>query len=260
MRSRKPETKWFTEEKWHGVEKETKPKLKGMWEIAGIAKQQDDVLKETHVVFVMELTLVETRASIQNKNEHPFRHPNWRQHKMKRENLLIKRMKNQLTGKATFHVIGEIVPIPCVALSTLPFVKATFQKTGCRRSQSCFYRHVKSDETPDKKSKKDSAKGSVAMLKELAQMNCVSQPPKKLIWGKKDRGTDSKIEFSRCTWHNLKIWERKGPPLGIIQKCVSHVRSPRSKICGKVTKGYLTARTVRPQSRVHSGENVMQAQ
>ena len=128
MRSRKPETKWFTEEKWHGVEKETKPKLKGLWEIAGIAKQQDDVLKETHVVFVMELTLVETRASIQNKNEHPLRHPNWRQHKMKRENRLIKRMKNQLTGKATFHVIGEIVPIPCVALSTLPFVKATFQK------------------------------------------------------------------------------------------------------------------------------------
>ena len=91
-----------------------------------------------------------------------------------------------------------------------------------------FYRHIKSDETPKKKSKKDSAKGSVAMLKELAQMNCVSQPPPKKSIRRKEgqRGTNSEIVFSRCTRHNLKIRERKGPSLGIIQKCVPHERSP----------------------------------
>ena len=67
------------------------------------------------------------------------------------------------------------------------------------------------------------------MLKKLAQRSCVSQDPhsKKSVLRKDgQKGTNYKIQFSRCTWHNIKIQERKGPSLGIIQKCAPHERSP----------------------------------
>ena len=39
-----------------------------------------------------------------------------------------------------------------------------------------------------------------------------------------DQNTPSK--FSKGTWHQIKIRERKGPSRGIIQKCAPHGRSP----------------------------------
>ena len=47
------------------------------------------------------------------------------------------------------------------------------------------FRHLALEGKPNKKSKKGGAKGSVAMLKELTQMNCVSQDPhpkKSILW------------------------------------------------------------------------------
>ena len=50
-------------------------------------------------------------------------------------------------------------------------------------AKNCCFRHVELEEKPHKESKKGGAKGSVALLKELSQMNCVSRDlhPKKSI-------------------------------------------------------------------------------
>ena len=50
------------EEYLNGVEKEIEPTLREKWEIAGSGKQLDTVLKETRVVSIMGLKLLETRA------------------------------------------------------------------------------------------------------------------------------------------------------------------------------------------------------
>ena len=39
-------------------------------------------------------------------------------------------------------------------------------------------------------------------------------------------GSKHTVKFSKGTWHQIKIRERKGPSRGIIQKCAPHERSP----------------------------------
>ena len=116
----------------------------------------------------------------------------------------------------------------------------------------CDFRHVELEEKPNKKSKKGCAKGSVAILKELAHMNCVSQDPhpKKSIQRKERQvGTSYKVQFSRRTWHHMKIRERIGPTLGII-----HAPHERSS-CGPKFAERSVQETLQqePQSRVELG-------
>ena len=87
-------------------------------------------------------------------------------------------------------------------------------ETGCIHGKNCFFRHV--DENPSKKSKTGGAKGSVALLKESTQL------------GREEGNLGSKraVKFSKGTWHQIKIWERKSPSRGTIQKCEPHERSP----------------------------------
>ena len=51
-----------------------------------------------------------------------------------------------------------------------------------------FFRHVDVEEKPSKKSKKDGAEGSVALLKESTQSGCVSQDffRESLFYGKEE--------------------------------------------------------------------------
>ena len=82
---------------------------------------------------------------------------------------------------------------------------------------------------PSKKSKKDGAKGSVALLKESTQLGCVSQGsyPRKSVLREQGRlGSTHTVKFSKSTWPKIKIRERKGPSRAIIQKCEPHERSP----------------------------------
>ena len=39
-------------------------------------------------------------------------------------------------------------------------------------------------------------------------------------------GSKHTVKFSKGTWHQMKIGARKGPSLGIIQKCESHEHRP----------------------------------
>ena len=56
-------------------------------------------------------------------------------------------------------------------------------ETGCKYGRTCFFRHVAAEGTPNERSKKGGAKGSVAILKESIQLGCASQDsyPKKSI-------------------------------------------------------------------------------
>ena len=44
-------------------------------------------------------------------------------------------------------------------------------ETRCTYGRKCFFRHVEAEEKPNRRSKKDGAKGSVALLKESASGN-----------------------------------------------------------------------------------------
>ena len=91
--------------------------------------------------------------------------------------------------------------------------------------------HVEAEKKPSKKSKKCGAKGSVASLKESIQLGCASQdssPRKSILREHGICGSNHAVKFSKGMWHQIKIWERKGPSRGIVQRCACapHERSP----------------------------------
>ena len=99
-------------------------------------------------------------------------------------------------------------------------------QSGCKYGEKRQPRHKDAEEMPSKKSKKGSANGSVASLKEKVQIGCASQEsfPQKSILRKvgklgSNASAGHNIKFSGGTWHQIKIRERKGPCRGIIQKC-----------------------------------------
>ena len=99
---------------------------------------------------------------------------------------------------------------------------------GCVHGDRCHFRHVEAERKPNKKSKKGGAKGSVAILKESKILGCVSQdsyPRKSILHESGKLGSKHTVKFSKSTWHQMKIRERKGPSRCIIQKCASHERS-----------------------------------
>ena len=115
-------------------------------------------------------------------------------------------------------------------------------QAGCRRGNTCFFRHVELAEKPNKKSKKDGAKGSVAILKELAQMKCVSQdlhPKKTILRKERQEGTHARKERVHSE---------------VLFRSVRSLCAP--KICGNISSVYFAARAVRPRSRVEPGKNI----
>ena len=93
----------------------------------------------------------------------------------------------------------------------------------------CHFRHVEAEGKPCKRSKKGGAKASVAILKETFFWVCVSQdsyPRKSIPREPVKLGTKHAVKFSKGTWHQIKIRERKGPSRGIIQKWAPHERRP----------------------------------
>ena len=77
----------------------------------------------------------------------------------------------------------------------------------------CFFRYVEAEEKPSKKSKKDGAKGLIALLKESAQLGFVSQdsyPRRSTPRERGKLGSKHAVKFSKGTWHKIKNREKKG--------------------------------------------------
>ena len=122
------------------------------------------------------------------------------------------------------------------------------------------FRHVEAEGKPSKKSKKGGAKGSVATLKESKKLGRVSQgsyPRKSILREQGKLGSKHTVKFSKGTWHQIKIRERKGPSRGIIKKCAPHERSPCAPKLGERShEDTLHPRNVRPQGSVGFGEKM----
>ena len=135
-------------------------------------------------------------------------------HPIRRQNRLTARNKNPHRDQAINRKTR-------VDSGILPCVRTTSLKKGCVHGDKCHFRHVEAEGKPNKKSKKDGAKGSVAILKESIQLGCVSQnfnPRKSILREPGKLGTKHSAKFSKGTWHQIKTRERKGPPRGVIQK------------------------------------------
>ena len=128
---------------------------------------------------------------------------------------------------------------------------------GCVHGKTCFFRHVEAEENPNKRSQKGGAKGPVAILKSLHSWVVylkifIRERLFHANQGDWDRNTG---KFSKGTWHQIEIRERKGPSRGIIQKCAPHERSLWAPKFGRRSyEETLHQEEVRPQSSVGSGE------
>ena len=100
---------------------------------------------------------------------------------------------------------------------------------GCVHGDKCHFRHVEAEGKPNKRSNKGGPKGSVAMSKESGQLGCVSQDfvREKIVLLEQEK-LESKhtVKFSKGTWNQIKIRERKVPSRGIILKWSPHERCP----------------------------------
>ena len=77
-------------------------------------------------------------------------------------------------------------------------------ETRCINGGKCFFRHVEAEGKPSIKSKKGGAKGSVATLKESAQLGSVSQdshPGKSSLREEGQLGSKHAVTFSKTAWH-----------------------------------------------------------
>ena len=80
-------------------------------------------------------------------------------------------------------------------------------ETGCICGRKCFFRHVEAEENPSKKSKKDGAKGSVALLKDAMQLRCVSQDSYhriSILQEQRKMGSKHAVNLSKSTWHQIQ--------------------------------------------------------
>ena len=123
---------------------------------------------------------------------------------------------------------------------------------GCVHGDKCHFRHVEAEGKPHKRSNKGGAKASVATLKESFQLGCVSQDPyprKSFLREPGRLGSKHAVKFSKRTWHQIKIRERKGASRGINHKCARHERR-------RITWRDLAPREMRPQCSVGFGEHI----
>ena len=192
------------------------------WRVFFSGRLKDNVPKEIPVVSVMTLyQLLETDVVFKDvKGDRLLLHP----HLKAKADWLKKATKRKvLTREVRFCVDIKIVITRRISFGIFPCVwTASLEKVVYMATNVEEY--VKSN----KKSKKGGAKGSVAMLKESAQLGCVSQdsyPRKSILREPRMLGAKHAIEFSKGSWHQIKNRERKGPSRGIILKCAPHERS-----------------------------------
>ena len=145
----------------------------------------------------------------------------------------------------------------------LPYIKTTSLRLDAHLTTNAFFRHVEAEEKPNKKSKKYCAKGSVALIEGVCTIGCVSQEPYPRKFILREQGKlESKhaVKFSKGTWHQIKIRERKGSSRGIIQsvRLVSVVLARLSLRRGHMRKP--CTKNDAPRSGMELGENIYKLQ
>ena len=185
-----------------------------------------------------------TKQTARDKNPHRDQGVNRKNH--------LKRMKIPCRFKFCTK--------PSCSLWHPPVCQNYKSEKGCVYGDKCHFRHVEAEGKPNKRSKKGGAKGSVAILKESIQLGCVSQDSyqrNSILREVGKLGSNHAVKFSKGTWHQRKIREKKGPSRGIIKKCVPHEHSPCAPKCGERShEETLQQEKMRPQSSMGFGENI----
>ena len=86
--------------------------------------------------------------------------------------------------------------------------------------------------------------GTVALLTESVHVDSVSQDS----YGRGKMGSHHTVQFSKSTWHHIKIRERQGPSQGGIQTSEPHERNPCALLWVRNTRRNLAARKMLPWS------------
>ena len=104
--------------------------------------------------------------------------------------------------------------------------------SGCRFGEKCAFKHQQVEGQPDKTPRKNGDNSAVVLLKNSRLLGCVFQdtePPKSssiLQKGTQILKPTRKVKFSPNALRHIKIREKKGRSLGVIQRIIPHERSP----------------------------------
>ena len=215
---------------------EFKRKESPCWEESGSVfsgKHLDSVRKETHEVSVMTNQYKETLTVVRDEKDDRLlphqkskaktdegREKPWKHQAREREALQTKGAK--------FRVDVKIVKTRRVCFGIFPCVN-----TSSLRPDANLEEHVSSDmlrlmRSPARSQRKVVRKDQLFFWRSLH--NCVVYlkiliREKSILRKERKLGSNHAVKFSQITWHQHKIWERKVPSRGIIQKCAPHVRS-----------------------------------
>ena len=114
----------------------------------------------------------------------------------------------------------------------LPNVRISRNHRDAHSVISVLFMYQQVEGQPSKKPRKSGDNSAVAILKNSRQLGCVFQdtgPTKSssiLRKGRKFLRPTRKVKFSQNTRSHIKIRERKGPSLGVLQPTLPHERSP----------------------------------
>ena len=89
-------------------------------------------------------------------------------------------------------------------------------ESGCKYGDKCKLLHIEAGGQPSKKPKKGGAQGSVALLKETIQLDCVSQDHvhrKSILRENGNWGSNHTVKFSKTTMRHAKF-RKEGPIAG----------------------------------------------
>ena len=134
------------------VKKETKALLRGKWESVFSGKHTDNVPKETPVVSVMTLQLLETVAKVRDEKDDRLL-----LHTLQWQNRLTEKKatkKNILTREVRFCVDILDCNHPSCKFWHLPVCLNYKSEKGCVYGDKCRFRHTEEYVKPNKKSKK----------------------------------------------------------------------------------------------------------
>ena len=230
-----PGTMLWNEDRIPGVRKETKPSLRGKWESVFSERHKDNVPKETLVDSVMTNKPLETvaEAKVRDKKDnrllpHPVRdqHRLTARDKSPHRNPAINRKTQRI--RVDLHTDSSYVKIRHVSSGILPCVTITSLKKVVYMATNATSEMLRQVESPARGRKLEAQKDQwpywrssnnwVVYLKKNYPRKSVPREPGKL-------GTRHAVTFSKGTWDQIKIRERKGPSQSIIRKCALHERS-----------------------------------
>ena len=188
-------------------------------------KLRDSVQEETLAVFATEVI-------VHNEHIRPLMLQK-RRHRLTEEShrkFLVPGEKVPLEGKVRKRAkvtSKEIARIRCVIIGILPYVKLTHLNRDANSATLAFSDTLKMMDSSIKKVKEKWWKGSVVLLKDSKQLDCVSQdthpPEKSFLWNWK-LGSNCVVTLSQDA--TSKNRERKGPSQGMVQKCEPQERNP----------------------------------